>query len=168
MPKYLDEFDGQRIYVESNVFLFDALADENLGQSCVEFLERASYGEFEILTASLTIDEITFVALKAELEKEYNITSSQVFYLKKHPDVVKILASRVNAILENIFQLSTIIEVNETDIKLMGKYMEDFGLLPRDAIHLAVAHRLGISCFASNDKDFDEISEIVRYAPKPF
>ncbi|MBU1261421.1 hypothetical protein KJ640_00465 [bacterium] len=63
------------------------------------------------VTASLTIDEIAFVALKVELKKEYNITSSQVFYLKKHPDVVKLLASRANAILENIFQLSTIIEV---------------------------------------------------------
>ncbi|MBU1627043.1 hypothetical protein KKB18_06705, partial [bacterium] len=76
MPKYLDEFDGERIYVESNIFLFAALADENFGQSCVEFLERASYGEYEILTASLTIDEIAFIALKAGLEKEYNITSS--------------------------------------------------------------------------------------------
>ncbi|MBU1261419.1 type II toxin-antitoxin system VapC family toxin [bacterium] len=167
MPKYLDELEGERIYVESNVFLFDALADENFGQSCVEFLERASTGELEILTASLTIDEIAFVALKVELEKEYNITSSQVFYLKKHPDVVKVLAPRVNAVLENIFQLSTIIEVNDRDIKLMGKYIEDFGLLPRDAIHLAVAHRSGISCFASNDKDFDGISQIIRYAPRP-
>ncbi len=167
MSKYLDEFEGERIYVESNIFLFDALADEIFGQSSVEFLERASCGEFEILTASLTIDEIAFVALKVELEKEYNITSSHVFYLKKHPDVVKILSPRVNTILENIIQLSTIIEVNEMDIKLMGKYMEDFGLLPRDTIHLAVAHRLGISCFASNDKDFDGISEIVRYSPRP-
>lgn len=166
MSKYLDEFKEEKIYVESNIFLFDALADENFGQSSVEFLERASYGEFEILTASLTIDEIAFVSLKTELEKEYSITNNQVFYLKKHPDVIKILAPRVNATLENIFQLSTIVEVNETDIKLMGKYMEDFGLLPRDAMHLAVAHRLGISYFASNDKDFDGIPEIVRYAPR--
>jgi len=55
MPKYLGEFSGDRIYVEPNILLFDALADVRFGRSSLDFLRRGSQGEFELLTSSLTI-----------------------------------------------------------------------------------------------------------------
>jgi len=33
----------------------------------------------------------------------------------------------------------------------MQEYMKSFGLLSRDAIHLAVAHKLGLTCIASSE-----------------
>lgn len=74
MPKYLDEFREDRIYVEPNILLFDALADARWGPSSLEFLKRGGQGKFELLTSSLTIDEIAFVALRVKLEEKYEIT----------------------------------------------------------------------------------------------
>jgi predicted nucleic acid-binding protein len=166
MPKYLDEFVEGRIYVEANVFLFTALADARYGPSALRFLERASGDEIELLTSTLTIDEVSFVALKAKLEEEYGVARSQVLYLKRNPEVVKALASDVNQIVENVLGLTTLVEVNAQDIQQMRLYVEKVGLLPRDAIHLAVAHRLGLTCMASGDGDFDRVAWLARYAPR--
>jgi predicted nucleic acid-binding protein len=166
MSRYLDEFSGDRIYVEPNIFLFDALADPRFGHSSLEFLKRGSQGEFELLTSSLTIDEIAFVALKVKLEEKYEVTRRHVCYLKQHPEAVKALAPEIGEVLDNVRRLCTIIEVDEVDIERMQEYMESFGLLPRDAIHLAVARRMGLTCIASSDKDFDRVSWLSRYEPR--
>ncbi len=166
MPSYLDEFIEGRIYVEANVFLFTALADAEYGPSALRFLERSSGDEIELLTSTLTIDEVSFVALKAKLEEKYGVTKNQVLYLKRHPAVVKALASDVNQMMENVLGLTTLVEVNAQDIQQMRLYVKEFGLLPRDAIHLAVTHRLGLTCMASSDSDFDRVTWLTRYAPR--
>jgi len=166
MPKHLDEFSGDRIYVEPNILLFDALADVRFGRSSLEFLKRGSLGEFELLTSSLTIDEIAFVALKVKLEEKYKVTKGHARYLKQHPEVVKALAPEIREVLDNVRRLCTIVEVDESDVERMQEYMISFGLLPRDAIHLAVAHRMGLTCIASSDKDFDRVNWLSRYEPR--
>lgn len=65
----------------------------------------------------------------------------------------------------NVQRLCIIVEVDESDIERMQEYMESFGLLPRDAIHLAVARRMGLTCIASSDKDFDRVNWLSRYEP---
>jgi predicted nucleic acid-binding protein len=108
MPSYLDELIEGRIYVEANIFLFTALADVEYGPATLEFLERSSEDGIELLTSTLTIDEVSFVALKAELEEKYGVTKNQVLYLKRNPEVVKALASDVNQIVENVLGLTTL------------------------------------------------------------
>jgi len=165
VPKYLTEFRGDKIYVDSSIFLLVALADPKYGRPSLEFLQRASHGEFELVTSSLTVDEVSFVALKAKLEEKLGVSSSQVLYLKKHPDVVKSLASEVTRVTENVLRLSEIIDVNSADVQQISSLMKTFGLLPRDAIHLAVLHRLGLTDIASGDADFDRLPDVTRYAP---
>lgn len=164
MPSYLDEFIEGRIYVETNIFLFTALADEKYGRPALRFLERSSGDEIELFTSTLTIDEVAFVALKAKLEEKYGVIKNQVLYLKRNPEVVKALASDVNQIVEIVLSLTTLVEVSALDVQQMRLYVKEFGLLPRDAIHLAVTHRLGLTCMASNDGDFDRIPWLTRYA----
>ena len=166
MPNYLDEFIEGRIYVEANIFLFTALADAKYGPTALRFLERSSGDEIELLTSTLTIDEVSFVALKAKLEEKYGVMRNQVLYLKRNPEVVKVLASEVNRIVENVLGLTTLVEVNAPDIQQMRLYVKEIGLLPRDAIHLAVARRLGLTCMASSDSDFDRVPWLTRYAPR--
>ncbi len=166
MPSYLDEFIEGRIYVETNIFLFAALADAKHGPSALRFLERSSGDEVELLTSTLTIDEVSFVALKVKLEEKHDVTRNQVLYLKRNPEVVRALASDVNQIVENVLGLTTLVEVGASDVQQMRLYMKEFGLLPRDSIHLAVTHRLGLTRMASNDSDFDRVPWLTRYTPR--
>ena len=164
MPSYLDEFIEGKIYVETNILLSAALADAKYGPSALRFLERSCGDEIELLTSTLTIDEVSFVALKVKLKEKYGVTRNQVLYLKRNPEVVMALASDVNQIVENVLSLTTLVSVSAPDIQQMRLYIKEFGLLPRDAIHLAVTHRLGLTCMASSDSDFDGIPWLSRYA----
>ena len=166
MPKYLTEFTGEKIYVDSSVFLFVAPADSEYGSSSLQFLQHASQSDMKLVISSLTVDEISFVALKAKLEERLDITSGQVLYLKKHPEVIKTLAPEVNRITENILRLSDIIGVGPEDIQRLTYLMETYGLLPRDALHIAVMQRCGLTDIASSDADFDRVVSITRYTPE--
>jgi len=53
MPRYLTEFRGDRIYVDSSIFLLVALADPKYGRPSLEFLQRASRDEFQLVTPHL-------------------------------------------------------------------------------------------------------------------
>jgi predicted nucleic acid-binding protein len=55
--------------------------------------------------------------------------------------------------------------VNASDVGAMLQAMQSYGMLPRDAIHLAVARRLGITAIVSDDDVFDQIPGIRLYKP---
>ena len=106
------------------------------------------------------------MALKVKLEEKRGVASGQVVYLKKHPDIVKNLAPEVNRVIQNILRVTDVAEVSPTDIHHMMSFMEKFGLLPRDALHLSVMQRYNFTDIASSDSDFDRVSHITRYAPE--
>jgi len=166
MPKPLSDFEGDRIYVESNIFLFIALGNFRLGPACMEFFGRAARGEFEVLTSSLTVDEVAFVALKVGLEEKFRVTSGAVAYLKRNPEIVKTLGSKVIEVVQRMAAMTRLVEVASDDVLGIGTCMEAYGLLPRDACHLSVMHRLGMMAIASNDRDFDRVPWLTRYYPQ--
>jgi predicted nucleic acid-binding protein len=47
----------------------------------------------------------------------------------------------------------------------MCREMIASGTLPRDAIHLAVMRRIGITAIASDDDGFDRYSDIILFKP---
>lgn len=88
-----------------------------------------------------------------------------VKFLKNNPHIVKSISTEVNIMIDNILTIATIVDVTRLDIEYMQRFMSEFGLLPRDAIHLAVMHNLGISNLASNDSDFERINWLKLYKP---
>lgn len=53
--------------------------------------------------------------------------------------------------------------LEKTDFFALLENSRRFGLLPRDALHLAIVQRLGVSAIASDDTDFDRIEGVHRY-----
>jgi predicted nucleic acid-binding protein len=129
-------------------------------------LNRALKREFELVTSTLTIDEIAFISLRAKLEEKHGIDKGALRYLKRNPEIVSNLALEVNQIIDSVVSLTTLVEVKDTDIDYMKKAMLAYGLLPRDSLHLAVAHRVGISDFATNDTDFERVRGIRLFRPR--
>jgi predicted nucleic acid-binding protein len=119
-----------------------------------------------LVTATLTIDEVAFTLAETLVAREpYAVTRSRSQYLQAHPDVVKALAGRFRDPLDALTNIVTLEPVTATDISDMVDIMAATGLLPRDAIHLAVMRRLGITAIASDDDAFDGIEGITLYKP---
>jgi predicted nucleic acid-binding protein len=53
--------------------------------------------------------------------------------------------------------------VDSSDFDRMLANIRAYSLMPRDALHLAIAQRLEIDAIASDDTDFDRAKDFVRY-----
>ena len=69
--------------------------------------------------------------------------------------------------LITVSQACVVSAVTNDDVLSMAANIEAYGLLPRDAIHVAVAQRLGIDSIVSDDDAFDRVPGITLYKPEP-
>lgn len=165
MTAKLETFTGPEIYVDTSIFLFVALAHPVHGRKCVDFFRRSQSGEFSLVTCSLTLDEFLFIALAQRLEQEHGVSKSKARFLRNHPEVVQELSSSVVPLTENIVVLSRVEPVSIADAVEMGGLVKAHGLLPRDAIHMAVMKRLGLAAVATDDTDYARVPGIQVYLP---
>jgi predicted nucleic acid-binding protein len=59
--------EGEKVFVDANIFLFNALDDLRYGESSTQFLEKIERGEIKALTNVLVLNEVAFKILMAEL-----------------------------------------------------------------------------------------------------
>src|SRR5438067_4511960 len=136
--------------------------------SCRELFRRAIAPPLPIhlVTATLTIDETVFVLLQELLLRPpYQITRSRSQYLQDHPEVVQQLMAVVDPLVKDVERMISLEPVLPADITGMRREMVATGTLPRDAIHLAVMRRLGITAIASDDDGFDRYPGITLFKP---
>ena len=158
MARPLIDFRGDRIYVDTNVLVGLVDADSVYHSSCETFFQRAldPTQPIQLVTCTLTLDEVVFVLLQELISKSpYNIGRSRSQYLQDHPDVVKTLMEQLAPVIDSLFDLILFDPVFPSDIQQMRREMLATGILPRDAIHLAVMKRLGLTAIASDDEGFD-------------
>jgi predicted nucleic acid-binding protein len=162
------DFQGDVISLDTNVLigLVDTASDYHA--ACVAFFQRLIDPDspIRLFTAPLTLDEVIFVLWHEMLVREpYNITRSRSQYLRDHPEIVRVLMEHIAPLVEAIGELVTLEPVMAADTDPMRHEMLASGLLPRDAIHLAVMKRLGLTAIASGDEGFGNRRDIALLQP---
>ncbi len=164
----LAAFQGEAIYLDTNVLVGLVDADSSYYPACAIFFQRAIDAEhpIQLITATLTLDEVIFVLLQEMLLREpYHITRSRSQYLHAHPEIVRTLMEQLDPLLEALCTLVVLEPVTVPDITAMRHEMRAYGTLPRDAIHLAVMQRRGLTAIASDDAGFDNRPDITLFQP---
>lgn len=168
MSLALADFRGPVIYLDA-VLLISFLDSGSPWHTSSRDLFYRSLDEaspVHLVTASLTVDEVAFVLLQDLVSQEpHRITRNRSHYLRSHPEVVRALMPSVDAGIERVLQVVSLEPVLPEDVATMRQEMLAIGLLPRDALHLAVMRRLGIPAIASDDNDFDRHPDITLYKP---
>lgn len=59
--------EGEKVFIDANIYLFNALDDSKYGESSTRFLERIEQGEVKAVTNVLVLNEVAFKILMAEL-----------------------------------------------------------------------------------------------------
>ena len=168
MAHPLAEFRGDAIYLDTTVLVGLVDADSVYHSACAAFFQRAvdPAQPIQLVTATLTLDEVVFVLLQEMVARlPYSIARSRSQYLHDHPEVVRALMVQLNPLVEALFDLVTLEPVTAADIRQMRQEMLATGILPRDAIHLAVMKRLGLVAIASDDEGFDNQQGINLFKP---
>ncbi|MBE8538724.1 PIN domain-containing protein [Geoglobus acetivorans] len=127
-------------YLDSNIFIYAALYSGETAEKSKEWLIRASDGEFNAYTSSLTWDEVVYVVRKAAGMEE---------------------SIKVGKILIKMPFLE-FVDVNYDTCEDALRLVERYKLLPRDAIHAALALKHCDGAIISNDTDFDTVKELKR------
>lgn len=168
MALCLADFQGSALYLDTNVLVGLVDAQSVYHSSCAAFFQRAldPAHPIQLMTATLTVDEVVFVLLQEMIRQPpYQITRSRSQYLQDHPAVVQELMATLDPLVEELGTLVTFEPVIGSDIAHLRHMMRAYGLLPRDAFHLAVMHRLSCTAIASDDEGFDKVAGITRFAP---
>jgi predicted nucleic acid-binding protein len=158
-----DDFQEGDIYVDTN-FLYHFLRPiPEYRQKILAFFQRVEGGKIHAFTCVITFDELAYRILLALIKDKYGSNPTGLLrdqtraMLKEfYPKVQEVLL--VLKSLPNLEFLS----VTEAELSEMIDELTSFMLLPRDALHLAVARRHSIHYIASDDRDFDDIEGIER------
>lgn len=164
----LADFRGDALYVDAMILVafIDQLSawHDEVRRLFAHAVEPGR--ALRLVTSVLTIDEVAFVLLQELVaQPPYSVTRSRSQYLANRQDVVRRLARAIEAPIEGLVGLLELEPVVPEDLRAMQREMVATGLLPRDAIHVAVMRRLGLTDLASDDRAFDRCPDLVRFAP---
>jgi len=160
----LDEVVRGRVYVDVNVFYMYLRSDPVYLPMIRGFLERTVQGDIEAYTSILTMDELFYRLLLARIKDVYPRDPLQVL-LEDTSGAIARCGSEIGAALRRLVRLPHLhlAAVAEEDFPQMLGNITAFGLLPRDALHVAVMQRLGLSDIATDDADFDRVPWLRRH-----
>jgi predicted nucleic acid-binding protein len=133
------------LYIDSNIFIFAAVDQTELGDNCRKLLDKIQNNELTCGSSYLTIDEVIWV-IKKKLGKE---------------NAVRIAKASLSLPVKWI-------EVGRTIMFRMIEHFNDNNLDPRDCLHLSSMREAGINTILSEDTDFDDVKGIKRLGVDDF
>ena len=160
----LDDVVAGRIYIDVNVFYMYLRSDTEHLACLRSFLARVVRGHIEAFTAVLTMDELFYRLLLGRVRDVEGCNPLNLLR-QKGEEVVKSYSPEIRVAIRKLIQLPHLhLEpVIMSDIVRMLDNIHAFGLLPRDALHVAVMQRLDIGEVASDDLDFDRVLGVQRH-----
>ncbi len=160
----------EKIFVDANIFIFNALDDPKYANSSTEFLKKIERGEINGVITPFVMDEILFKILIAESSK--HLDKVNIWNIKsrmKDAEFSKNIYAPVKIYKKYIMYLSLtgleILSVYSTIVMKSVDIGEKYGLITADSIHLSTMMAYGIKNIATKDSDFEGIEDINIWTP---
>ena len=121
-------------------------------------------GEIVAYVSLLVVDELYYRLLLALVKEDTGRNPLDVLR-KDLPGTIVKYGREITIALRKLMALPNIIlvGVEPSDFEAMLENITRFALLPRDAVHVTLMQRLGISAIASDDADFDRVVGMERH-----
>jgi predicted nucleic acid-binding protein len=160
----LDELASGAVYVDTNVWYMYLRTDPSHQRTLTTFLRRVVRGAIEAFAGLLVFDELFYRLLLARVKDATGRNPLEVL----RADLPGAIAAHGNAIdtaLRKLMALPHVhlISVETADFHGMLDSIMTYGLLPRDALHVTVMQRVGLTAIASDDTDFDRVTTLTRH-----
>ena len=173
MARNLSQFEEEEpIYIDTAIFVHLFSDDDMLGEKCTLFMEDVEKGKVQGITSTLTLNETAFVLLKLKAgeilgtDRHYEIISK----LRKDANLIRQCYKTVDDFLgyiANLEQLKVlqVLEIDRLTTNLAYQLAYKYGLLPRDACHLAIMKSHELKHIATTDSDFEKIDILSAWKP---
>ncbi|MCL4418416.1 MAG: PIN domain-containing protein [Actinobacteria bacterium] len=154
---------GSRVFIDSNIFIYHFIGSSD---SSTNFLLRCSKGELIAYTSLNVILEVMHKLMQVEAVQKNAISSGDmVKKLRSNPDAVKNLSDYYSKSGEIEKVVEHIIPLSYDDVRSSQRFRDKYGLLMLDSL---IAHYSFSFCdgnLASNDNDFERVSELNLFYP---
>ncbi len=160
----LDELVHGPVYVYTNILYMYLRIDPSCLPLIKTFLNRIVYGEIEAFVSIPVLDELFYRLLLARIKEATGRMPIDVLR-ENQAETVAAHSDMISGPLRKLVLLPHInlVGVDAVDFDKMVENIQKYSLLPRDALHVAIAQRLGLSKIASDDRDFDRVEGIERH-----
>jgi predicted nucleic acid-binding protein len=160
----LDNVPRGSVYVDTNILYMYLRVDPAHLSTVKAFLSRIVRGEIEAFVSIPVLDELFYRLLLARIKE---ITGRNPIEVLRENQAEPI-AGHSNMIEGSHRKLTLLPHINlagveAADFDRMLGNIRTFSLLPRDALHMAIVQRLGLSSIASDDIDFDRVKGVERH-----
>ena len=125
-------------------------------RECYAFLERLSNSQNTLsYVSTLTIDETIFTLIQLKVLEDHPGEGFWEVY-RRDPQIIQRYMGELRLLVErlSVDPRIQLVGTEQGDLAAMMDYMDRYACLPRDAMHLAVMARLGISSIVTTDDDF--------------
>lgn len=158
--------DQSEIFVDANIFVYHFSGPTEYTDSCTEFLQRIEDAKISGFTSALVLAETLHRLMIIEATTKLSIEPRMAIrHLKAHPPDVQKLTDHL-LIPERIRSLGVqVLPVDADDVLSSSEIKKECGLLTNDAINLAVLRRARLKIIATNDPDFERVSDLVVWKP---
>jgi len=131
------------LYIDSNIFIFAAMDQGELGDNCRKILTLIESDKIQAASSYLVLDEVMWIIKKnIGREESVKISKAALSLPIKWIDVTRsVMIETVNSF-----------QKNELD--------------PRDCLHLASMKNSGITTIVTEDEDFNKVKSVKRVDAK--
>ena len=154
------------VFVDANIFVYHFCGPTIFTDSCMQFLQRVEEGGLSAFTSTLvlaeTLHRMMIIEAATKLQIEPKIA---VHHLKTHPNDAKKLEEHLSA-PDRIRNMGVrILPTDFDDIVKSAEIKTTCGLLTNDAITIALMKRHQLRNIATNDPDFERVSDLTVWKP---
>jgi predicted nucleic acid-binding protein len=160
----LDELASGAVYVDTNVWYMYLRTDPVHQQTLTTFFGRVVRGAIEAFVGILVLDELFYRLLLARVKDATGRNPLEVLRADL-PGAIVTHGDAIDTALRKLMALPHVhlISVETADFYRMLESIKAYGLLPRDALHVTVMQRVGLTVIASDDTDFDRVVTLTRH-----
>ncbi len=172
MTALILDFDAplpNRLYWDASFLIHAVYPGGRYHQQCYAFLERLNSAVKSCsFVSSLALDEVIFTLIRLKLTEEHPDQGFWKVY-RETPEAIQPYLGEIRALVKRLFNDSRIQVVGTVpeSILIALRYMSDYSLLPRDALHLSTMAHYGIKDIVTTDDDFIIMPDLNLYTCNP-
>lgn len=166
-----DFIEKERIFIDANIFIYNALDDPTYAEACSDFLRLVEINKIKGVITPHVMDEVLFKILVAQASqhiKNFNIPNMKNEMKKASfsSKVYRPVKEYANYLTELTYGGLEILTIDGGLVEKSTDLGSQYGLLTTDAIHLSSMKQYGIINIATNDSDFEPVESIKIFRPE--
>jgi predicted nucleic acid-binding protein len=156
--------DGEKAFIDSNIFLYSAFDHPTFGRICRDLLTRVENKEIKGCSSDYVLKAVFHKIMVAEIASVYGVEARKAKKLfKERPEIIdELKIVWVEMELIKSFNLSLLEGSLFPDFVVLSRR---YSLMAADAIHLAMMRLNEVTNIATNNNDFERVEGITLWTP---